>query len=55
MIIMIIAPHADDEVLGCGGVINKFSKEGHRVIVLVATNAHVGAGLHSTNAVAERS
>jgi LmbE family N-acetylglucosaminyl deacetylase len=34
---LFIAPHPDDEVLGAGGVIKKFSKEGHEVYVLVIT------------------
>jgi LmbE family N-acetylglucosaminyl deacetylase len=42
-VILIIAPHADDEVLGCGGSIVRFSEEGHDVIVVVMTNASVGA------------
>ena len=25
--ILILSPHADDEILGCGGLISKFSKE----------------------------
>lgn len=41
--ILIIAPHADDEVLGCGATMAKLSKQGHNVYVLVATNASVGA------------
>ena len=32
--ILIIAAHADDEVLGCGGTINKFSKMGAKIEVL---------------------
>lgn len=40
--ILVIAPHADDEVLGCGGVIRKFVKQGKKVSVLIVTNAHVG-------------
>lgn len=43
MTILIIAPHADDEILGCGGIINRYCSEGHSVIVLIATNASVGA------------
>ncbi|WP_321307541.1 PIG-L deacetylase family protein [Marinifilum fragile] len=43
MTVLVIAPHADDEVLGCGGVINKYSQEGNKVIVLIATNASIGA------------
>lgn len=41
--ILIIAPHADDEILGCGGIMHKFSKVGHEVNVLIATNASIGA------------
>ena len=41
--ILIIAPHADDEILGCGGVIAKYISNGHKVFVLIATNASVGA------------
>lgn len=37
MNILIIAPHPDDEVLGCGGMISRFSGEGHKVFVLIAT------------------
>ena len=39
MNILIIAPHADDEILGCGGVIAKRVAEGHVVKVLVVTKA----------------
>ena len=35
--ILIIAPHPDDEVLGCGGVIKKYSEAGDNVYVLVLT------------------
>lgn len=41
--ILVIAPHADDEVLGCGATIAKESGKGNEVYVLVCTNAHVGA------------
>lgn len=41
--VLIIAPHADDEVLGCGATISKLAKEGNEVYVLVCTNASVGA------------
>lgn len=40
--ILVIAPHADDEVLGCGGTIKKLTKQLKEVYVLIATNAHVG-------------
>lgn len=41
--ILILSPHADDEVLGCGGIISKYSKEGHEINVLILTNANKGA------------
>ena len=41
--ILIIAPHADDEILGCGGIISKFSKKKINIYVAVMTNASKGA------------
>jgi LmbE family N-acetylglucosaminyl deacetylase len=41
--ILIIAPHADDEVLGCGGIISKYSDSGNNVYVVIVTNANIGA------------
>lgn len=37
MNILVIAPHPDDEVLGCGGAIVKYVSEGHDVYVAVVT------------------
>lgn len=37
MNILIVAPHPDDEVLGCGGIIKKYSLGGNNVYVLVVT------------------
>jgi N-acetylglucosamine malate deacetylase 1 len=34
---LIIAPHPDDEVLGCGGTIKRLASGGTRVYVLIAT------------------
>lgn len=39
--ILIIAPHADDEILGCGGMISKFKK--CDIDVLICSNANIGA------------
>lgn len=40
--ILIIAPHADDEILGCGGVISKYKKMKKKVFVAIMTNASKG-------------
>lgn len=32
-----VAPHPDDEVLGCGGIIKKYADKGHQVYILVIT------------------
>jgi LmbE family N-acetylglucosaminyl deacetylase len=37
MSVLVIAPHADDEVLGCGGTIARRVSEGHEVHVVVAS------------------
>ena len=41
--ILVIAPHADDEVLGCGATMAKACEKGDEVFVLICTNASVGA------------
>ena len=41
--ILILSPHADDEILGCGGMISKYSKIGYHIYVVVLTNANIGA------------
>jgi LmbE family N-acetylglucosaminyl deacetylase len=41
--ILILSPHADDEILGCGGFISKFTKNGYHINVLILTNANKGA------------
>jgi LmbE family N-acetylglucosaminyl deacetylase len=41
--ILILAPHADDEVLGCGGMLARRAAEGHEVQVVVASIGTVHA------------
>ncbi|MEQ3511902.1 PIG-L deacetylase family protein [Pseudoalteromonas sp. BZB3] len=41
--VLVVAPHADDEILGCGGVIAKHLEAGDKVYIAVMTNAAVGA------------
>ena len=38
MNILIIAAHPDDEILGCGGLISKYVREGHSVYVHIVTD-----------------
>lgn len=40
--ILVIAPHADDEVLGCAGTMKKHSAAGDNVFVAIMTNAAIG-------------
>lgn len=43
MKILCLAPHCDDETLGCGGVLAKYAREGHDVHVAVVTGPGDGA------------
>ncbi|MBC2856179.1 PIG-L family deacetylase [Cetobacterium sp. 2A] len=38
MRILVIAAHPDDEILGCGGTINSYSRQGHEVYVYIVTD-----------------
>lgn len=38
--VLVIAPHPDDEILGCGGTMARLASEGHEVHVAVATQGH---------------
>jgi LmbE family N-acetylglucosaminyl deacetylase len=38
--ILVIAPHPDDEVLGCGGTIKRYVKEGNDVFLCIVTKAY---------------
>ncbi|MFH5833126.1 PIG-L deacetylase family protein [Halalkalibaculum sp. DA3122] len=41
--ILIVAPHCDDEILGCGGIMAKYISKGYPVYVAIITNGHLGA------------
>lgn len=41
--ILVVAPHKDDEILGCGGMMARRIEEGHKVWVVVVTNGYIGA------------
>lgn len=46
-IVLIIAPHADDETLGCGGTILRYIQEGHQVHWLIVTGMSAQAGFNN--------
>lgn len=41
--VLVVAPHADDEIIGCGGTIAKHIRKGDTVYVAIMTNASIGA------------
>lgn len=41
--ILIIAPHCDDEILGCGATMAKLISQGNKVFVAIMTNGYLGA------------
>lgn len=41
--VIVVAPHADDEIIGCGATMAKHIKNGDEVYVIIATNASKGA------------
>ena len=44
---LVVAPHADDETLGCGGTIVRLVREGHEVTVAVMTGAMPADQIHA--------
>ena len=42
MVILILAPHPDDEVLGCGGIIKKMTSQKIEVWVLIMSRGKKG-------------
>ncbi len=54
MNVLILAPHADDEVLGCGGLISRRVQDGHTVDVAVASIGTVHLSDNTIKATAKR-
>lgn len=42
--ILVVAPHPDDETLGCGGTLLKHQQEGDEIYWLIITNMHAAHG-----------
>lgn len=42
--ILVVAPHPDDETLGCGGTLLKHKKNGDKIYWMIVTNMHTGNG-----------
>lgn len=40
MSVLVIAPHPDDEILGCGGTIRKLTDAGENVYVCIVTKGY---------------
>jgi len=50
--VMVVAPHPDDETLGCGGTLLKYAGEGAGLCWVVVTTA--GSDLFSSNVIAQQ-
>jgi LmbE family N-acetylglucosaminyl deacetylase len=52
--IVVLAPHMDDETLGCGGTIARHVKAGARVTVIFLTDGRYGGGSYAEMTAVER-
>ena len=41
--ILVLAPHPDDDIIGCGGSIARVTAQGHEVIILYFTSGESGS------------
>ena len=44
--ILVVAPHADDETLGCGGTLLKHCNQGDEIYWLIVTDMSLESGCH---------
>jgi LmbE family N-acetylglucosaminyl deacetylase len=52
--VLVVAPHSDDETLGCGGTILRHREAGDRIHWLLVTVSHVDYGGFTAERIAER-
>ncbi|WP_180053705.1 MULTISPECIES: PIG-L deacetylase family protein [unclassified Acinetobacter] len=48
--VCIVAPHPDDEILGCGGLMQRLDKLGYKIVLFAVTNgtaSHPGSSLYT--------
>ncbi|MGB4018385.1 MAG: PIG-L family deacetylase, partial [Syntrophomonadaceae bacterium] len=41
--ILVLAPHPDDDIIGCGGSIANLTAQGHEVVILYLTSGESGS------------
>ena len=44
--VLVVAPHPDDETLGCGGTLLKHKNSGDNIYWMIVTNIQIGNGWH---------
>ena len=52
--VLVIAPHPDDETLGCGGTLLKHKSMGHKCHWLIVTSAYKSQGFSNSGYQKER-
>lgn len=52
--VLVIAPHPDDEILGCGGTLYQLAKQGALIKVVIATNGALGGTTFDGSLVKQR-
>jgi LmbE family N-acetylglucosaminyl deacetylase len=52
--VLVIAPHPDDEILGCGGTLYQLARQGAFIKVVIATNGALGGTKYDGNLVKQR-